>query len=95
VEKILRLLIFLDSVEVFLQIAVGVWETVSEKLLVVIMFESVRESKGEVASAESALIPLVVIGVVIDGLSDPVPADAFALFYLVAETQDFHSVVVQ
>jgi hypothetical protein len=24
-----------------------------------------------------------------------VPADAFALFYLVAETQDFHSVVVQ
>ena len=45
VKEILSRCIFFNSCEVFLQVRVGVWKTMSKELLVIIKFKSSGESK--------------------------------------------------
>jgi hypothetical protein len=69
--------------EIILQIGVRVREAVSEKLLVIIMAESVL--KGQSVEISRVLISIFfeVIQVVVDILSNPVPADALLILDLV------------
>ena len=94
-KKVLGVWILLNSLKIFLQIAVGVWEAVSKELLIVVILKRVSEREGVIATEESAHIPLVIIGVVVDLFANPVPPSAFLLLLLVGEAQDFHAVIVE
>jgi hypothetical protein len=57
----------------------------SEKLLIIVMLKSVRESEGEVSSLESALIPLISIRMIINRLSNSMPSNTLFVFHFIAE----------
>ena len=94
-EKVLIFGVFFYTVEVFLKIAVGVWKAVSEKLLVIVVLESVSESECVVSSEESTLIPLISIRMIVDRLSNPMPPDTLFIFHFIAEFKNFHSVIIK
>lgn len=63
--------------------------------MIVIMLKSVSESKSEVSSEESTLVPLVAIGMIVDVFPDSVPPNALTFFYFIAEAKDFHTVIIE
>ena len=66
-----------------------------KKLLIVIMFKSVRERKSEIGSEESTLISLIRIGMIINISSNPMPSNTFIFLNFIWKAQDFHSVIVK
>ena len=66
-----------------------------EELLIVIELKRLRESECEVRFQEFVPIPLVLIWVVIDVFTSPVPADTLLVLQLIGEAQDLHSIIVK
>ena len=79
-----------------MQVAVGVRETVREKHLVVVMLESHVEGQSiEAPVAPTWNLPLELVLVVTYPLPRPVPPDPTFVFLFIAETQNFHAIIIE
>lgn len=81
--KVLTVVIFFNPCQIFLQVTVSVWKTMSEKTSIVSMLKGMSESERVVRPEVATLITFVLILVVVNTFSDSVPSNTFSLFYFI------------
>ena len=95
VEEVLGALDFLNAIEVFLEIGIGVRETVCKKLLVIFVGKSMSECQAVICPEKSVIVTSVLVGNISYLFTNSVPSHTFRFFNFIRKTQNFHAVIVQ
>ena len=94
-EEVLRAFDFVYAIEVFLEIRIGVWETVSEELLVIVVGERVGKCQTVIGPEKAIIVTFVLVRNIGYFFTNSVPSYSFGFFDFVGKTQDLHAVIVE
>ena len=87
--------VFLNPSYVLLQVRVSIRKAMREEQLILVMLKCVSESKCIEGAQELVIISFIWTRMIIDVLTDAMPAYSFSLFDLVREAQYLHAVVIK